>query len=84
MSELHVCQLQLFYGIKNETCGTCYHAYPHKHKKNCNGNHCKRSNIWADNIKDYLTCQPLVDTKEDPIVISNVKYAEGVKYERTH
>jgi len=75
----YVCQLQFFPCNHAEICGTCYHAYPHKHKKNCNGDHCKQSNVYNKSMRDELTCQPITDLKEDPVVISNVKYLKKME-----
>ena len=81
MSELYVCEFQFVPGTRKSNCGRCYHSYPHKHKDNCDGDHCKQSNPYNETMKEELTCQPLIDAKEDPVVISNVKYCKGINHE---
>ena len=45
-------------------CRACSHNYPHVHTPGCNGDHCVRSNELNDDMKDWLTCAPIVDNKK--------------------
>lgn len=76
--KLYICELQHYTIGHGKQCWKCYHAYPHKHKKNCNGDHCKMSNIHnqSEEMKGWLTCKPITDLKEDKAVLSNVKYVK--------
>ena len=78
----YMCELQ-HETIGHKQCWKCYHAYPHQHKKNCNGNHCPMSNVYnqSEEIKEWLTCKPIIDLKEDKSVISNVKRLKKMQKE---
>ena len=77
----YLCQLQLFeIRTRQEDCRFCHHAYPHKHKKNCNG-HCTQSNPYCElpDVKERLT-QPIIDSKNNPNVKKDVRKAKKMKH----
>ena len=52
---------------RKETCARCLHAYPHKHTKECDGDHCSMSNpeyFDQEEMKRNLTCQPILNKKQ--------------------
>jgi hypothetical protein len=77
--KLYICELRHEAIGFEKRCWKCYHAYPHKHKKNCNGNHCLMSNVYnqSEEMKGLLTCKLITDLKKDKTVINNVKFAKG-------
>ena len=75
----YICKFSKDFKVRNSnTCSTCLHNYPHKHTKDCNGQHCENSNpkyYDQKTMKELLTCQPIKNLKGTKKVKENIRAA---------